>query len=246
MIVSHKIAVISDTHNLMREEVIEHFKDCDAILHAGDIAKPEIIDELEKFAPLYLVRGNADKEWAEHIPYTLEFELYGKKFFMTHKKKDVPENVEADVVICGHSHKYVESFENERLFLNPGSCGPRRFTQPITMAILTIGEENNALEQMEEDDVHAANRIYRIYNDIIVERIDIPHDGKEKTISESEKMKVTTKIVEQVCTDVDKGKKVSDIAKSRNIDDEITEQIVRMYLTHPGVTPEGIMAKMGL
>lgn len=249
---SHKIAVISDTHNLLREEVIDHIRGCDAILHAGDIAKQEIIDELERLAPLYIVRGNADREWAEHIPYTLEFELYGKKFFMTHKKKDIPDNIEADVIICGHSHKYAESREGDVLFLNPGSCGPRRFTQPITMALLTICEEDNCNvnednaacyeENVGEKNGHAGRSRYRID----VQRVEIPHGSQEKVIEEGEKKRITTGLIEQVCADVDKGKKVAQIAKARGIDAEITEQIVRMYLTHPGVTPEGIMAKMGL
>ena len=63
-----KIGIISDTHGLLRPEVIESLDGCEAILHGGDINKQEIIDQLEKIAPVYAVRGNNDKEWAENIP----------------------------------------------------------------------------------------------------------------------------------------------------------------------------------
>ncbi len=49
------IGIISDTHGLLRPEVVERLKTCDAILHAGDINKPEILDALRAIAPLWLV-----------------------------------------------------------------------------------------------------------------------------------------------------------------------------------------------
>ena len=56
------IAVISDTHDLLRPEVIDRIADCDGIVHAGDINKPEIVEQLKSIAPLYVVRGNNDME----------------------------------------------------------------------------------------------------------------------------------------------------------------------------------------
>ena len=38
-----------------------------------------------------------------------------------------------DAVVFGHSHKYVQEEKDGVLWLNPGSCGPRRFHQEITM-----------------------------------------------------------------------------------------------------------------
>ena len=43
-----------------------------------------------------------------------------------------------DAVIFGHSHKYFEQAIDGRLWLNPGSCGKRRFDQEITLAMLTV------------------------------------------------------------------------------------------------------------
>ena len=62
-----KIAVLSDTHGLLRQAVLDILTGCDVIIHGGDINKPEIIDRLKEVAPVYVVRGNNDIEWAENI-----------------------------------------------------------------------------------------------------------------------------------------------------------------------------------
>ena len=129
-----KILILSDTHGLLRPEVVEHLKTADAILHGGDINKQNIVDELQRYAPLYIVRGNNDKEWAEAIPHDLTFTLAGVTFYMVHNRKEVPASLTGvDVVVFGHSHKYMQEIQGGILWLNPGSCGPRRFHQEITM-----------------------------------------------------------------------------------------------------------------
>lgn len=121
-----KIAVLSDTHGLLRPEVLDRIAGCDAIIHGGDINKPEIIDRLKEIAPVYVVRGNNDKEWAENIPESLTFQIEKCRFFVVHNKKFVPKDLrDTDVVIYGHSHKYAEQMVNGVLWLNPGSCGSR-------------------------------------------------------------------------------------------------------------------------
>ena len=134
-----RIAVLSDTHGLLRPEVVEAIAGCDAIIHGGDINKPEIIERLKEIAPVYVVRGNNDKAWAEHIPATLTFQIEDCRFFLVHSKKEVPKDLTGiDAVIFGHSHRYFEENIDGRLWLNPGSCGKRRFDQEITLAILTV------------------------------------------------------------------------------------------------------------
>ena len=143
------IAVISDTHGLLRPEVIGRIAGCDAIIHAGDINKPEIIEQLKAIAPLYVVRGNNDKEWAEDLPETLTFQIEGCRFFMVHNKKFVPKNLTSvDVAIFGHLHKYFEETIDGRLWLNPGSCEKRRFDQEITFALLKINGRNTEVEKI--------------------------------------------------------------------------------------------------
>lgn len=222
-----KVGIISDTHDLLRPEVIEALQGCDTILHGGDISSQRILDRLEQIAPVKVVRGNNDKDWAEHLPLFLDFELGGLHIYMTHKKKDLPGDLTAyDLVICGHSHQYAEVWQesvgkNRTLLFNPGSCGPRRFTQPNTMAILRIDPDGWVIKQ-----------------------VRIPHSSGDKA------PKIDSgnicKQIEVVVRDTEKGLSVDSIAQKRRLDPALVEQIVRLYVTHPGVTVDGIMTKMGL
>lgn len=145
-----KLAILSDTHGLLRPQVVEHLKTADAILHGGDINKPAIVEQLQQYAPLYIVRGNNDKEWAEDIPHDLIVTLEGVTIFMVHNKKEVPADLSGvDVVVFGHSHKYVQEEKDGLLWLNPGSCGPRRFHQEITMMMVKIEDGTIQVEKIE-------------------------------------------------------------------------------------------------
>lgn len=134
-----KLAILSDTHGLLRPEVMEHLKTADVILHAGDINKQSIVDELRQYAPLHIVRGNNDREWAQNIPHDLTVTLDGVTFYMVHNRKELPADLSGvDVVVFGHSHKYLQAEMDGILWLNPGSCGPRRFHQEITLMMAEI------------------------------------------------------------------------------------------------------------
>lgn len=225
----HRIGIISDTHGMLRPEVIENLNGCDAIVHGGDINKQKILDELDKIAPVYAVRGNNDKEWADKLAHSLSPVLHGVSFFIVHNKKDIPKELaDTQVVIYGHSHKYEEKCVSGRLFLNPGSCGPRRFTQPVTMALLEIADDAS----------------------FQVRKIDIPHKISSASGAdnpETGKIPQNIKqIIHQVIKETDKGKSVKEIADKYGISKELTEQICRLYLTHPGVDADGIMGKMGM
>jgi len=144
-----KLAILSDTHGLLRPEVVEYLKLADAILHGGDINRQAIVDELRRHAPLYIVRGNNDKEWAEALPHDLTITLGGVTFCMVHNKKEVPADLSGvDVVVFGHSHKYTQEERDGVLWLNPGSCGPRRFHQEITMMMADLSDGNIQVEKI--------------------------------------------------------------------------------------------------
>lgn len=144
-----KLAILSDTHGLLRPEVAEKLKTADAILHGGDINKQSIVDELRRYAPLYMVRGNNDKEWAQAIPHDLTLALEGVTFAMVHNKKELPADLEGvNVVVFGHSHKYVQEEKGGILWLNPGSCGPRRFHQEITMMMAELEDGKIQVEKV--------------------------------------------------------------------------------------------------
>ena len=144
-----KLAILSDTHGLLRPEVVEQLKTADAILHGGDINKQSIVDQLRQYAPLYVVRGNNDKEWAEDIPHDLTITLDGVTFYMVHNKKELPATLNGvDVVVFGHSHKYMQEEKDGILWLNPGSCGPRRFHQEITMMMAELIDGEMRVEKI--------------------------------------------------------------------------------------------------
>ena len=71
------LIILSDIHGLLRPAVLELLRSTDAILHAGDINSQTVVDKLSAFAPLYVVRGNNDKEWAAAIPHDLTVTLVG-------------------------------------------------------------------------------------------------------------------------------------------------------------------------
>ena len=144
-----KIAILSDTHGLLRPRVLEFLKTADVILHGGDINRQSIVDELRQYAPLYVVRGNNDKEWAEGLPHHLTVTLGGLRFFMVHNKKELPADLtDVDVVVFGHSHKYFQQEKDGVLWLNPGSCGPRRFHQEITLMMADVEDGKITVEKI--------------------------------------------------------------------------------------------------
>ena len=107
------------------------------------------MEQLEQYAPLYVVRGNNDREWAEAIPHDLTVTLGGVTFYMVHNKKELPADLSGvSVVVFGHSHKYVQEEKDGLLWLNPGSCGPRRFHQEITMMTAEVADGNIRVEKI--------------------------------------------------------------------------------------------------
>lgn len=144
-----RIAILSDTHGLLRDEVKEELKQADIILHAGDINTQAIVDELKSYGTLYVVRGNNDKEWAKNMPEQLNVTIEGLRFFIIHNKKEIPKDLkEVDVIVYGHSHKYDVNEESGVLMLNPGSCGKRRFGLEITMCRMIVEDGKYSLEKV--------------------------------------------------------------------------------------------------
>jgi hypothetical protein len=139
-----RVGVISDTHNLLRPEAVAALKRSDAILHAGDVCRPEVLDELEKLAPVLAVRGNNDRgTWARSLPRTRVIELGGRRIVLIHDRKELdfdPVDEDVAAVVSGHSHRGGIERSEGVLYLNPGSAGPRRFSLPVTVARITISK----------------------------------------------------------------------------------------------------------
>jgi uncharacterized protein len=137
-----QVGVIADTHGLLRPEAIEALFGSDLILHAGDIGKPEVLEELKTIAPVIAVRGNNDTgTWAEFIPEVETIAVEKISIHLLHIIKDLkldPKTSDVQVVISGHSHKpSIEEHEGV-LYMNPGSAGPRRFKLPVSIARLSV------------------------------------------------------------------------------------------------------------
>ncbi len=136
------VGVISDTHGLLRPQALTALEGADLIVHAGDIGPPDILARLRMIAPTIAVRGNVDTSpWGRSLPASEVVEAAGRLLYVVHDRADLDVNPRAGgfaAVIFGHSHR-PEAVEHDGvLFLNPGSAGPRRFSLPISLAILEV------------------------------------------------------------------------------------------------------------
>ncbi len=142
MIEAKRIGLISDTHGLLRPEAVEALRGSELILHAGDVGKMEILDELRKIAPLIAIRGNIDTAyWCSPLKETELVETVAATIYMLHNLNGLDLNPAAagiHIVLSGHTHQ-PKTFEKDGvLHINPGSAGPRRFHLPITVARLDL------------------------------------------------------------------------------------------------------------
>ncbi len=159
-----KIGLLSDTHSILDTRVINYFKDCDEIWHAGDIGDASVVDQLEKIKPLRAVFGNIDdKDIQARFPEDNWFDCEGMNIWMTHIagsppnynpriKKVLKDKIPA-ILICGHSHilkvKKDPNYKN-LLYINPGAAGNHGFHLIKTiMRFEIIGKEIKNMEVIE-------------------------------------------------------------------------------------------------
>jgi uncharacterized protein len=137
-----KVGVISDTHGLLRPEAEARLAGVDHIIHAGDIGAAGIVPRLERIAPTTAIRGNVDRDvWAEAFPEIAEVTLAGRRIFVLHDRSALdfdPATRGLSVVVSGHSHRPAIERAGGVVYLNPGSAGRRRFSLPITVAMLDL------------------------------------------------------------------------------------------------------------
>jgi len=139
------IGVIADTHGLLRPSAVAALQRSDAIVHAGDIGTPEVIDALRAIAPVTAVRGNVDLTWAVALPDTAELRLAGRRLLVLHDLKTLLSDPGIEgyaVVVSGHSHQPRISRRGGVLYVNPGSAGPRRFRLPIAVARIEVSPDS--------------------------------------------------------------------------------------------------------
>ena len=139
-----RAGVISDTHGVLRPDVLEILQGVDLIIHAGDVGRPEVLEKLSEISTVVAVKGNVDRaEWAMGLQENEVVTLGDAQIYVLHDLNGLdldPVAAGFRGIIHGHSHRPSEEWRDGILYLNPGSVGPRRFTLPVSLALLEVQE----------------------------------------------------------------------------------------------------------
>ena len=149
----HVIGLISDTHGLVRPEVHHALAGVELILHAGDVGGDLVLDELELIAPVLAVFGNTDAPTDPRLRASIDRTIDGVSIHVSHGHEvgsptpaRLMERYTADVIVYGHTHRQMVTVAGERLVVNPGAAGARRFNLLPSVARLTISEGRSEVE----------------------------------------------------------------------------------------------------
>lgn len=152
------VGLLSDTHGFLDEALLEHFKDCDELWHAGDVGPGEngasgLLERLRTFKPLRAVYGNVDgAEIRAELPADLSWECDGVRVYMTHiggypgnydrRAKAELARRRPDLFICGHSHilRVMRDANLNLLHMNPGACGHNGWHKVRTALRFTVSK----------------------------------------------------------------------------------------------------------
>jgi len=140
-----RVGLISDTHGLLRPEVLDFLRGSEHVVHGGDVCDASVLEALRALAPLTAVRGNNDRgAWAASLRES-ELVRLGEIFlYAIHDLAEIdiePRAAGVRVVVSGHSHRPSVEERDGVLYVNPGSAGPRRFRLPIAAAELSVEGE---------------------------------------------------------------------------------------------------------
>lgn len=148
------IGLIADTHIPSRasripQEVFKVFEKADFIIHAGDLVELKVIDELEQIAPVLAVQGNMDSpEVSGALPKLDSLKIYDWKIGVVHdpntllgtnKMKEIAKQNSFNVFVYGHTHNSNIKWEENVLYINPGSpTNPSSIVSKSSVALLKI------------------------------------------------------------------------------------------------------------
>jgi putative phosphoesterase len=146
-----RVGAIADTHGLYDPAVEKYFSGVTAIVHAGDIGDRTVIESLQRIAPVFAVSGNVDEYERSGFPRQIVIRRNDRKIAVRHvlyeKGKLTQEaklwldREQPDICVFGHSHRPTIEQYGLTLLFNPGSAGPKRFSLPRGIGILTIQKE---------------------------------------------------------------------------------------------------------
>lgn len=240
-----RAAVISDTHGLLRPEAERVIGSCDVVIHAGDFDNQMLYHKLAIKQPLYAVRGNNDGSWAANLPLIKRFELGGIKLIMAHERTDIPMALGGEqVVIFGHSHMAYQKMEDGRLWLNPGSCGYKRFTLPLSLAVLVIQDQAVKAEMVWLDGEPGKGAESWAGGFPEEKPADIPAARQEKARAVKGSGRDELFLIARIMRLMKRGESVSWVAGNVKSDLAFVEAVYRICVTHPGVNARQILDKL--
>ncbi|RPH51584.1 MAG: metallophosphoesterase [Desulfobacteraceae bacterium] len=139
------LGIISDTHGALPSSAVNALSCVDLIIHAGDIGKQAVLDDLQKIAPVFPVKGNMDKgEWADQLPDTQVIDQGGVLLYVLHDSSNLdldPTAAGFSAVISGHTHQPLLEEHDGVLFINPGSATQPRWNDPPSIVLLKITDK---------------------------------------------------------------------------------------------------------
>lgn len=149
-----KIGILSDTHDYLDPQLLEHFSDCNEIWHAGDIGSSQIIDQLSQVTSVKAVFGNIDDPTIQQqFPEDNWFTAEGLLVYITHiagkppkYNKKVLNEIKIkrpNILVCGHSHilRVIPDNDNDLLYINPGAAGHQGFHTIRTALKMSIEDK---------------------------------------------------------------------------------------------------------
>ena len=148
-----RIGVISDTHlpgydEGLQRVIDEHFRDCEMILHAGDLVDVRVLDMFHG-KQVRAVRGNMDPPSAQRVlPVSLTLQFGPLTLALIHGG-GAPEGLEdrlvkrfsrPDCLVYGHTHVPANQVRDGVFFFNPGSPLNGRRASCNSIGILEISD----------------------------------------------------------------------------------------------------------
>lgn len=143
-----RLGIIADTHGMLRPGVLEVFAKVDQILHGGDVGSLEILEALQKLAPVTAVYGNVDGlEVRSRCVQVARVEIDGFTVVVTHGDQygsPTPailhrEFPDGEIIVYGHTHRpLLELVDKTVTVMNPGSAGAARFGLPPSVGIMEL------------------------------------------------------------------------------------------------------------
>jgi hypothetical protein len=151
----HRVGLVADTHGLFRPALEDCLRGVELVLHAGDVGSREVLKRLRRLAPVVAVCGNVDRAvMGLCLPEMELVELHGLRVVVVHAigppdfttpaLRKALDSFNPGVVLHGHTHRPDLRRAGGVLYVNPGSCGPRRLDLPIACGILTLTEQTGA------------------------------------------------------------------------------------------------------